>query len=49
MADTMSVRQSGAAGAGDTVCFDSAGGGGGAMRLTWQDGLIAGLEITFGG
>jgi steroid Delta-isomerase len=47
--DTMSVQQADSAGAVDTVRFGWHEGGGGVMRLSWQDELIASLDVTFGG
>jgi steroid Delta-isomerase len=46
--DTMTVLAVESAGLEDTVRFGWTRGGTGVMRLTWQGGLIASLEVTFG-
>jgi hypothetical protein len=44
--DTLAVRQVDSIGQVDVVRF-SWGGGGGMMRLTWQEQLVASLDVTF--
>ena len=47
--DTLTVGEVNSAGPVDTVRFTWDGGGSGVMRLTWQDRLISGLDVSFGG
>ena len=44
----MTVLAVDSAGLEDTVRFGWTRGGTGVMRLTWQGGLVASLEVTFG-
>jgi hypothetical protein len=46
---TLTVGEVDSAGPLDTVRFTWDGGGTGVMRLTWQDRLIAALDVSFGG
>jgi steroid Delta-isomerase len=48
-ADTITVAAVDSAGSVDSVRFARDGGSAGVMRLTWQDELVAELEVTFGG
>jgi steroid Delta-isomerase len=47
--DTMAVRAVDSAGPQDTAQFAWTRVGTGVMRLTWQDGLIASLNVAFDG
>ena len=47
--DTLTVREVDSAGPADTVRFTWDRGGSGVMRLTWQDRLISGLDVSFDG
>jgi ketosteroid isomerase-like protein len=46
--DTMAVTSVTSAGPVDAVRFAWAAGGTGSMQVTWEDDLIARLEISFG-
>jgi steroid delta-isomerase len=45
--DTMAIRAVTSAGPVDTVSFAWTAGGTGTMRLTWESGLVARLDVSF--
>jgi ketosteroid isomerase-like protein len=46
--DTLSVSDVSSAGPVDTVHFRWSAGGTGVMTITWHDGLVSRLDVTFG-
>lgn len=46
--DTMAVSDVSSAGPVDTVHFRWSAGGTGVMTITWHEGLVSSLEVTFG-
>jgi steroid Delta-isomerase len=46
--DTMSCVSDARDGDHDVIGFGWDAGGGGTLRITWRDGAVAGLTVTFG-
>jgi steroid Delta-isomerase len=45
--DTLTIRRVDSTGGVDTAFFAWSAGGGGVMRLTWEGGHVASLDVTF--